>query len=356
MDATRPLAFGVLLKRYRLAVGLTHDQLAERSGLSARGISDLERGQRLRPHHDTLLLLADALALGPTDRAALIAATGSPVDTTAADPVSPKDPSMEAASDHRRVLSNLPVALTSFIGREPEIGEVKRVLKTTRLLTLTGSRFALRIASDLVGEYPGGVWLVELAALGDPGLVAQTMGSALGVPESPSEPMVTILRRFLGPKHLLLVLDNCEHLIAACAQIADELLRHCPNLTILTTSREGLRIAGEVTWRVPSLPLPPPDVPLTVEQIAVFDAVRLFVERAEAVQPSFGLTEGNGVTIAQICRRLDGIPFNCAVLWVHHIPSAEMRARATGNQTSPRRSPARPVGNQTFPFMGIDTG
>jgi predicted ATPase/transcriptional regulator with XRE-family HTH domain len=314
MPATRTSAVGDLLKRFRLAAGLTQEQLAERAGLSARGLSDIERGLKPRPHRDTIALLADALALGPTERATLIAATGRPVEAATSDRVSPKDPSMEAASDHLRVRSNLPVALTSFIGREQEIGEVKRVLKTTRLLTLTGSggcgksRLALRIATGLVGEYPDGVWLVELAALGDPGLVAQTMASALGVPESPTEPMVAILRRFLGAKQLLLVLDNCEHLIVACAEIVDELLRHCPGVTILATSREGLRIAGEVTWRVPSLPLPPTDVLPTVEQIAVFDAVRLFVERAEAVQSSFGLTEGNGATIAQICRRLDGIP------------------------------------------------
>ena len=126
MPATRTSAVGDLLKRFRLAAGLTQEQLAERAGLSVRGLSDIERGLKPRPHRDTIALLADALALGPTERATLIAAMGRPVEAATSDPVSPKDPSTEAASDHRRVLSNLPVALTSFIGREPEIDEVKR--------------------------------------------------------------------------------------------------------------------------------------------------------------------------------------------------------------------------------------
>jgi predicted ATPase len=151
--------------------------------------------------------------------------------------------------------------LTRFIGREEAMAEVKQLLATTRLLTLTGSggcgksRLALQVAADLLEESPDGVWLVELAAFADPSLVPQAVASALGVREEPGRPLTETLADYLKPRTLLLVLDNCEHLLAACAQLAEGLLRSCPSLRMLTSSREGLGIGGEQTYRVPSLPL-----------------------------------------------------------------------------------------------------
>jgi predicted ATPase/class 3 adenylate cyclase len=214
---------------------------------------------------------------------------------------------------------NLPVQLTSFIGREHEMADVKRLLTATRLLALTGvggcgkTRLALQVAADLLDQYQSGVWLVELAALADPTIVPQTVASVLGVREEGSRPLMDTLVDFLRAKVVLLVLDNCEHLLTACAQLAATLLRSCPNLRILASSREGLGVAGEMTYRVPSLSLPdlqhpssiPTDLPATLMQ---YEAVRLFVERAVFAQPRFSLTGSNALVVAQVCQRLDGIP------------------------------------------------
>jgi predicted ATPase/class 3 adenylate cyclase len=209
---------------------------------------------------------------------------------------------------------NLPRQLTSFVGREQEMAEVRRLLGTTYLLTLTGvggagkTRLALQVAAEIPEEYPDGVWLVELAALSDPDYVPQAVASALGVREVPGRPLVTTLLDYLQRKKLLLILDNCEHLIAACARLAEAILRAGQNLRMLATSREALNIPGEVAWRVPSLLLPefrnlPP-----LEELTRFESVRLFIERATAAQPSFTLTRENATWVAALCRQLDGIP------------------------------------------------
>ena len=210
--------------------------------------------------------------------------------------------------------NNLPTQLTSFVGREREAAEAERLLGTTRLLTLTGAggagktRLALKVAADLLEAYPDGVWLVELAALADPALVPQTVASALGLFEQPSRPLIQTLADFLKPRTLLLVLDNCEHLVEACAALADGLLRACPQLRIMATSREALGIAGETAWRLPSLSLPDPRHLPPTESLTQYEAVRLFIERALAAQPTFAVTNQNAPAVAQLCHRLDGIP------------------------------------------------
>lgn len=210
--------------------------------------------------------------------------------------------------------NNLPVQLTSFVGREHELSMVKQRLSATHLLTLIGpggtgkTRLSLQAAADILDTWQHGVWLVELAPIADPGLVAQAVATTLGVPEQPGRSILDSLMDYLRLKQVLLILDNCEHLIDACAQIADKLLHASPHLKILASSREALGIAGESVYRVPSLSIFETGHVPTYEDITKSDCVRLFVERASAVQPSFRLTERNAPSIAQICTRLDGIP------------------------------------------------
>ncbi|MFN8457681.1 MAG: tetratricopeptide repeat protein [Anaerolineae bacterium] len=209
---------------------------------------------------------------------------------------------------------NLPSQLTSFVGRDKEIAEVVRLLGTTRLLTLAGvggvgkTRLGLEVASAMLDNFEDGVWLVELAPLSDPQLLPQEVILTLGLQEDPTRSQLATLREFLQRKQLLLVLDNCEHLITACAELAGYLLRVCPQLRILATSREALGIGGETVWQVSSLSLPDLNQSLRLENLAQFEATQLFIERARAVQPSFQVTGMNILAIAQICGRLDGMP------------------------------------------------
>jgi predicted ATPase/class 3 adenylate cyclase len=211
--------------------------------------------------------------------------------------------------------NNLPLQLSSFVGREKEMAQVRRLLETTRLLTLTGTggtgktRLALQVAAELLDGESDGVWLVELAALADPALVLQAVATVLGVREEPGRPLTLTLVDVLKPKRLLFLLDNCEHLLQACATLAEVLLRGCPGVQILATSREGLNIAGETTYRLPSLSLPDLRAPLpTAERLMEYEAARLFIDRATAALPAFTLTDASAPAVAQVCHRLDGIP------------------------------------------------
>ncbi len=208
----------------------------------------------------------------------------------------------------------LPRRLTSFIGREREIEDVRGLLGTTHLLTVVGiggagkTRLALQVADRVVDEFPHGVYLVELAQVTDPGLVVQAVAASLGVREDPGRPLIESLKGHLQTRQMLLVLDNCEHLVDAVAGLATELLGAAPGLKLLCTSREALAIAGEAAWRIPSLSMPDPRRVLDRNALETFEAVRLFVERAAEVVAGFALTEQNAPAIVQICRRLDGIP------------------------------------------------
>ena len=222
--------------------------------------------------------------------------------------------------EEERPAHNLPLELTSFIGRQREIAEVKRLLleDKNRLLTLSGSggcgktRLALAVAFEVVNSFEDGVWWVELASLSDPDLlpqaVASALGSALGVREVLGRSLSAMLVGHLKPKKTLLVLDNCEHLVEGCAALANTLLRSCPDLKILATSREPLSIAGERSWPVPYLSTPDPQHLPPIELMGRFESIRLFVERAHVRRPDFSLRPENAAMVAKICRRLEGIP------------------------------------------------
>ncbi len=216
---------------------------------------------------------------------------------------------------------NLPGALSSFIGRQREMAEVERLLADYRLLTLTGAggcgktRLALQVAGALQDSYPDGVWLVEFAPLADGDLVPQALAAVLGVREQPGQPLSGSLIEYLQRRELLLLFDNCEHLIGDCARLAAGLLAACPGVCLLATSREPLGVHGEGVWVVPPLSLPAPQPwrsPTTAQEaLAAYrqsEAIQLFVARARATAPSFELTIEDGPWVAEVCRRLDGIP------------------------------------------------
>jgi predicted ATPase/class 3 adenylate cyclase/DNA-binding CsgD family transcriptional regulator len=210
--------------------------------------------------------------------------------------------------------NNLPEQLTSFVGRTGELSDIGEALEQTRLLTLTGAggcgktRLAAQAAADALERFPGGVWWVELAPLADPDAVGPTLGEALGVKPLPGQSSLEASVAHLAGAQALVVLDNCEHLLDACAASADALLRGCPGVSVLATSRAPLAVAGETHWRVPSLSLPSELQTEPVEAVAQSDAVRLFIERALKVRPNFAVDAANAPAIAQICHDLDGIP------------------------------------------------
>ncbi|MBC8136692.1 MAG: tetratricopeptide repeat protein, partial [Fibrella sp.] len=214
------------------------------------------------------------------------------------------------------VPNNLPQYLTGFVGREREMGDIKSLLQKTRLVTLTGTggmgktRLSQQIAADILDEYPDGVWRVELAPLTSGTQVPQAVAQALGVNEQPGQGVPETLIANLKDKQLLLLLDNCEHLVAGCAELAAALLRSCPQTCVLATSREPLNIAGEQVYRVPSLSLPDPKQggSTIVQSLRQYEAVRLFIERTLLVKPAFAVTDANAPALAQVCHRLDGIP------------------------------------------------
>ena len=217
------------------------------------------------------------------------------------------------AARARRVAGNLPVDVTSFVGRRRELAEARRLLSVASLVTLTGpggvgkTRLGRQAAAAMERAFPDGAWLVELASLNDPALVARTVAAALGMRDQSARPALESLQDYVADRQLLLVLDNCEHLLDACAVLADRLLRTAPGLRILTTSRHPLRVSGE---RV--LPVPPLSVPaeedVTASDAVRFEALMLFADRAAEVEPDFAITAENSATVARVCRRLDGIP------------------------------------------------
>jgi non-specific serine/threonine protein kinase len=233
---------------------------------------------------------------------------------------STKDPRWQTVVDSieailgDEVLSNLPMELTSFVGREAEVGEVSALLNDARLVTLTGvggvgkTRIALQVAAGAIDHYPDGVWLVELGALSDPDLVPKQVAVAMGVQEQADRPIAATLVEVTSSKEVLLVLDNCEHLIEGVAVLAEELLRSCPGVRLLTTSREPLGVSGETVWTLPPMPVPSVDIEPDPDRLGGIESMSLFIDRARLADREFSLSEDNTAACAEICRRLDGVP------------------------------------------------
>jgi predicted ATPase/transcriptional regulator with XRE-family HTH domain len=283
--------FGALLRQHRLAAGLSQETLAERAQMSEDGVSALERGRRRTPQRETLELLARALALDVEQRREFEAAAAAPSVPRRRGCVT-VGPWPEAG------VASLPFALTSFVGRKTELGDIARLVRRHRLVTLTGSggvgktQTALQVASALRDD--SRIYFIGLAPLTDASLVANAIASSLGVQEVPNRPLLGTLIAYLKNKALLLILDNCEHVIGEAASVAYTLLLNCPNLRILATSREALRAAGERAYRLPSL--------------SVTESVELFTDRARAADDRFTLSEEEAAVVAELCRHLDCIP------------------------------------------------
>jgi predicted ATPase/class 3 adenylate cyclase len=233
--------------------------------------------------------------------------------------------------DNPELENNLPTQMSSFIGREKELGEIKELVKESRLVTLTAfggsgkTRLSLQVAAEMLDGTGGGVWFVDLAPITEPGLVAAAVAQAIGVREESGRPVSETLLEAIGDRFLLIVLDNCEQVIDACAKLADAILRSCPKTHILATSREPLQIGGERIYRVPTLSLPNEDD----SQAADSEAVRLFLERATDARPDFVMDERNTQSIVSICRQIDGMPLaiELAAARVGSMDVADIEAR-----------------------------
>lgn len=292
--ADQPLvSFAELLRRLRADARLTQEELAEAAGLSARSVSDLERGVNRTAQRGTALLLADALRLSGPRRERFIAAARGKA------PPTPQD--------------NLPAELTAFIGRDREAADVQALAESSRLVTLTGpggagkTRLALHVAAGQLGVPGDGVWLVDLSLVTGEDDVGAAVAGSLGIPLQLGRTALDVLADALAPQEIIIVLDNCEHVVSNCAKVADTLLRHCPKVRLIATSREPLNIAGEVVYRVPSLSLPSADDdPLAAAEAS--DAVRLLAERAGAQGVSIPLNDATVPLVGSVCRRLDGMP------------------------------------------------
>ncbi len=226
----------------------------------------------------------------------------------------PKDFPALRSLNSSELANNLPQQITSLIGREKEVEQVKKLVVANHLVTLTGSggcgktRLSVQVAADMLDSEGDGVWLVELASLTDPALVVQAAANVLGVKEEPGKAINQTLLEWLKRKRLLIVLDNCEHLLEECAKLADAIIRSCPDVRILASSREALGISGEQSYRVPSLETPHPKQTYTIERLSQYASAQLFLDRARMARPDFEITNANAPALVSLCHHLDGIP------------------------------------------------
>ena len=304
------LGFGGLLRQLRAEARLTQEELAEAAQVSQRAVSDLERGINRTARKDTAVLLADALNLAEPVRAVFVAAArgrAPAAGVLAALQRQAQEASWAAAGG----VHGFPAALTSFIGRAGPLREVAGLLCDHRLVTVTGpggagkTRLAAQVARQVAGRFADGAWLVELAPVADPAQVAAVVAAALRVREQPGLPAAEALARALARQQGLLVLDNCEHVIGAAAELCAGLLAACDDVRVLATSREPLRVAGEARYRLASLALPDLD---DLAEAARAEAVALFADRARAADARFALDDQTAPAVARLVTRLDGMP------------------------------------------------
>ncbi len=303
------LGFGGLLRQLRNDAGLTQEELAAAAQVSQRAVSDLERGINHTARRDTALLLAEALNLAEPVRPLFAAAARGRAPAAAVLTALHQQP--QAASWAADGVHGFPAALTSFIGRAEPLREVAGLLCDHRLVTVTGpggagkTRLAVQVARQIAGRFADGAWLVELAPVADPAQVAAAVASALGVREQPGLPAAEALARALPRQQVLLVLDNCEHVIGAAAALSAALLAACDDLRVLATSREPLRVGGEARYRLASLTLPALD---DLTEAARAEAVALFADRARDADAHFTLDDQTAPAVARLVTRLDGMP------------------------------------------------
>jgi predicted ATPase/DNA-binding XRE family transcriptional regulator len=296
------ISFGHWLRKQRRTLDLTRQAFANQVGCAEVTLRRIEAGT-LRPSKELANILLEKLSIPEVQRPQWISfargLTGIPTQTSLSS---------------KKQKSNLSAPLTSFIGREKEQADVIRLLGKRRLVTLTGSggvgksRLSVKVGEQILENYADGVWFVEMASLSDPAQLAQTVTALFGIASQADIPHAELLVNFLRPKSLLLILDNCEHLVDGCAQFTDLLLKNSPGLKILASSREPISVVGEALYRVPSLGLPVLQQLPTLDHLREFEAIRLFEERAQLAQFDFSVTLENAASVAQICQRLDGIP------------------------------------------------
>jgi predicted ATPase/DNA-binding XRE family transcriptional regulator len=308
------ISFGAWLRQQRRALDLTQKAFADQVGCAEITVRRMEADE-YKPSNELALVLFEKLGIPEPERAHWVRFARG----------------LAGYPNHQAILTsaheqstNLPIPLTSFIGRSKDVTLIQQRLARHRLVTLIGAggigktRLSQQAVRQLLYDYANGVWLVELAAVNDPALVPQTVGMVFGIQRgSTHQALIETLIRFLRAKTLLLILDNCEHLLDACAQLTDTLLKNCPNLKILVTSREALGIIGEALYQVPSLTIPEVHSIETLEELNDYESIRLFEERAQLVQMNFALTKENVSSVAQICSRLDGIPLAIELAAVH---------------------------------------
>ena len=280
---TEPILFGEWLRKQRRALDLTRQALAERAGCAEITLRRIESGS-LKPSKELAAILLGQLGIPESERLAWMPFARG----LAGFPIKPVD------APAGKPLSNLPASLTTFVGREKEQVQVIKLVRKYRLVTLTGpggvgkTRLSIKVGEQMLAEYAHGVWLAELASLNDPALLPQALMGLFGITARADISNTEMLVNFLRARTTLLILDNCEHLIEACAQLADTLLKGCPDLKILATSRESLGITGEAVYAVPSLKLP--DLAQLLENFREYESVRLFEERAQLAKTDFMLT------------------------------------------------------------------
>jgi predicted ATPase/DNA-binding XRE family transcriptional regulator len=298
-----PISFGTWLRQKRRSLDLTQKAFADQIGCAEITVRRMEADE-YKPSSQLAFVLFEKLGVPEPERTQWVRFARGLAPY-------PNQPTVPSPPLEQR--TNLPIPLTSFIGRKKEQDEIRNLITKNRLVTLVGvggigkTRLSIQAASALLDDFPYSIWLVELAPLADPALVPQSIINTLGLIEQANRSPQSVLADFLRAKKSVLILDNCEHLIQACAQLAETLLHACPDLHILTTSREALRIDGETVYLVSTLTTPDP-LRATMDNLPEYEAVQLFLERAQSVMPGFSLTRDNASAIAQVCHRLDGIP------------------------------------------------